>query len=599
MSYHELDLSNTSKGQLKYSRQMSSLKTTNQNSIFGHDFASPFPTNFSNPYHRQPFAEKKKKQNKFVLPSDSESESEDELTETIKPDLEVQNVSKLKIQTQILNDFEAHRKLSVKQKIEEKRKQLENQLKERYSKSEGKYNEILRKSIEEKEQKMEIFSKLHQKVEEKHHEEITEFQNEQQKIIDEFNEKERIKREKEEKKKRIQKEQEEQLKKQEEIKRKEKEEKLKKESLKKQQEQEEALKRQKEQEEALKKQQEQKKPENFPKIEQETKQEEEEEEEEDSNKIQTTLKLDEIDTSLISQNAYVESEIRLKSYHTIEKIIKSDKFIKNLEYKQMGKKIKGRINTLISQLSTSKIEVEKKTKEIGELIKESTKIEEVYYFVLISIAKLIVNQGKAQVYIQPRSAFSYSNLALRLCKMYPALTEILLAQFHISCCFTIPKYVSKQNPNYFKEMGFDEREDSKTGYESTENYLDKMNGVIMLYAALIQTPTPRFEHPHGIDYGWTWLSRILNMKPNEFTCTILYSFLDICGYALNARFTNQFKKVIKLIKEKFIPILPKETRDSSLELMKKFINDFERGILKEHENRFLDNSSGQSGGTNL
>ena len=207
--------------------------------------------------------------------------------------------------------------------------------------------------------------------------------------------------------------------------------------------------------------------------------------------LSKNVKIEKIDTDLMSQNAYIESEIRLKSYKTIEKIIKSEKFTKNLEYKSLAKKYKGRINILISQLTTSKMEVEKKTNEISNIIKESTKYEEVYYFLLLNIAKLIVNQGKAQVCIQPRSAFSYSNLALRLCKLYPALTEILLAQFNISCCFTIPKYISKSNPNYYKEMGFEEREESKTGYESTENYLDKMNGVIMLYAALIQTPTPR------------------------------------------------------------------------------------------------------------
>ena len=52
---------------------------------------------------------------------------------------------------------------------------------------------------------------------------------------------------------------------------------------------------------------------------------------------------------------------------------------------------------------------------------------------------------------------------------------------------------------------------------------------------------------------------------------------------------------MKFLKEKFLPILPKETRSSSLELLKKFISNFEKGILNEHETRFLDKSTGQSG----
>ena len=174
---NELDFSRTSKGQLKYSPKIDALKPTDQNSIFGISLSSPFPSNFSNYYtkEQQPFTtttttgSNKKKQNKYVLSSESESESEEEeeeedTSEYTKPALEIPTTSKLKIQIKFLNDFETQRKLIVQKKIEEKRKELENQLKERYSKSEKKLNEILNQSAKEKEKKIEIFSKLHQQV---------------------------------------------------------------------------------------------------------------------------------------------------------------------------------------------------------------------------------------------------------------------------------------------------------------------------------------------------------------------------------------------------------------------------------------------------
>jgi hypothetical protein len=153
----ELDLSSTSKGQLKYSKQMNSLQTQD---MYGIELSSPFPTNL-NIYNRQPF-EKKKPSNKYELSSESEDEVEE--NQTLKNELEVQNPTKFKIQTQMMNDLEVKRKQLVKKKIEEKRKQLEYQFKSRFEKSEEKLEIILKQTQAEKEKKVEIFTKLHQLV---------------------------------------------------------------------------------------------------------------------------------------------------------------------------------------------------------------------------------------------------------------------------------------------------------------------------------------------------------------------------------------------------------------------------------------------------
>jgi flagellar motility protein MotE (MotC chaperone) len=154
----ELDLSSTSKGQLKYSKKLNSLQTQD---LYGIQLSSPFPTNI-NIYNRQPF-EKKKPSNKYELSSDSEDEIEENQT-PVKNELEVQNPTKFKIQTQMMNDLEVKRKQIVKKKIEEKRKQLEYQFKSQFEKSEEKLETILKQTQTEKEKKVEIFTKLHQLV---------------------------------------------------------------------------------------------------------------------------------------------------------------------------------------------------------------------------------------------------------------------------------------------------------------------------------------------------------------------------------------------------------------------------------------------------
>jgi nucleoporin GLE1 len=309
--------------------------------------------------------------------------------------------------------------------------------------------------------------------------------------MNELLEKEKKKKMKEElERKRIEEENRRRKQQEEEIKRKLKEEERK---LKEKQE-EERIKKDKEEKMRQEKQEKREKQEKIEQQEQKQEQlnkqfvkEETKEEEEDlGDKIKLTIQ--KIDTRFVSKNAYVESQIRLKTYKTIEAVIKSEKFTENAELKKIANSLKRLINTTISQVPTSRIEVEKKSNEIIKHIQESTKHEEVYYFILINASKRIIDQAKVQVSIQQRSAFSYSNLALRICKVFPAFTEVLLAQFHISCPFTIPQYIPEDSPDYFKELGFEER-DGK--FENTENYLEKMGGIISLYAALIQTPTPR------------------------------------------------------------------------------------------------------------
>lgn len=77
-----------------------------------------------------------------------------------------------------------------------------------------------------------------------------------------------------------------------------------------------------------------------------------------------------------------------------------------------------------------------------------------------------------------------------------------------------------------------------------------MSGIIRLYAAVLLTPPLEQgkvltylssmymhiqviyalcqPHPHGLENGWTWLSRIINTDPQPgITATALYDFLEV------------------------------------------------------------------------
>ena len=69
--------------------------------------------------------------------------------------------------------------------------------------------------------------------------------------------------------------------------------------------------------------------------------------------------------------------------------------------------------------------------------------------------------------------------------------------------------------------------------ENQDLFLNRVRGTVRLYAAIIQTPQlptsqmPR-PHPHGLEYGWAWLARMLNIEPHPVvTAAALGDFLEV------------------------------------------------------------------------
>ena len=63
-------------------------------------------------------------------------------------------------------------------------------------------------------------------------------------------------------------------------------------------------------------------------------------------------------------------------------------------------------------------------------------------------------------------------------------------------------------------------------------FLNRMRGIVRLYAAIIQTPPlpvgPALRHPHSLECGWEWLARVLNMEPHPtLTATAIGDFLEV------------------------------------------------------------------------
>ena len=96
--------------------------------------------------------------------------------------------------------------------------------------------------------------------------------------------------------------------------------------------------------------------------------------------------------------------------------------------------------------------------------------------------------------------------------------------------------------------------------EQHDKFLRRMSGLSRLYAALmVSSPPPSnliqaAAHPHGIEHAWTWLGRMVNVKPRpDITATVLHEFMAVAGHSLSAAYRRQFTKLIQAAFTDYLP----------------------------------------------
>jgi len=192
------------------------------------------------------------------------------------------------------------------------------------------------------------------------------------------------------------------------------------------------------------------------------------------------------------------------------------------------------------------------------------------------IARKIVMQGVQQVSSSYKAAFPIAAVAVCIGALHADVNELLIAYFYKKCPYLVPYYLPKKEgqstEDYCRDLGYEVK---GSDVESEDKYLKKLSGIVRLYAACIQTEIPSHlpnkVHPHGLDHGWCWFSRILNLEPRpNVTATVLFDFLEVAGNALLNRYGTQFQKLLILLCQETIPkiesITPSESQSSVVRL---------------------------------
>ena len=104
-------------------------------------------------------------------------------------------------------------------------------------------------------------------------------------------------------------------------------------------------------------------------------------------------------------------------------------------------------------------------------------------------------------------------------------TYVYIHVINTLCCVCLCSYVYLL-VHYGRLLSYKVSSDGQV--EGEDSYLKRMSGIVRLYAAILQTPSEPHPHPHGLEHGWAWFARVLNMEPHPtLTATAIYDMLEV------------------------------------------------------------------------
>lgn len=107
--------------------------------------------------------------------------------------------------------------------------------------------------------------------------------------------------------------------------------------------------------------------------------------------------------------------------------------------------------------------------------------------------------------------------------------------------------------------------------EEQEQYLKRISGLQRLYSAVLITKLRKsqqhLEHPHGLEYGWMWISNFIMLDPLPgISPTLLMEFIQTCGAEMWQIYKKQFMKILVVLNDQYMPKLERVRDFSNLSI---------------------------------
>ncbi|XP_059053268.1 mRNA export factor Gle1 [Achroia grisella] len=284
--------------------------------------------------------------------------------------------------------------------------------------------------------------------------------------------------------------------------------------------------------------------------------------------IQHTKKVKPTFYSPVNYSYYEELRTFLEQYEAQYK-----ELLENINLKKFRFDCQKAVNTPVNALSSvSGHHMKDKYEKLFKLLKgDRVQVFDTYvtatqhpqglFYCTALLAKKIVQQGDRLVSSNPEAAFPLAAIAVALWSQFPIFGKLLEANFHKQCPYLVPMFLPQKEGQTDKEFylsrGYTYNEDGVV--EKQDKFLKRISGIFQLHCAIWIAKTPKFlntQNPHSLRFGWQWLASFVNLKPEpDISATLLHDFFTICGNDFFKYYSEQFRKIIKLVSTDYLAIL--------------------------------------------
>uniref|UniRef100_A0A6A7G0C5 mRNA export factor GLE1 n=2 Tax=Hirondellea gigas TaxID=1518452 RepID=A0A6A7G0C5_9CRUS len=163
---------------------------------------------------------------------------------------------------------------------------------------------------------------------------------------------------------------------------------------------------------------------------------------------------------------------------------------------------------------------------------------------------------------QVNSQAVYSSLMLRLWQVDPLIQHLCLYHLYKTCPYLVPCLPFREDygseEEYHRALGYRHKDGEKR--EPLDSYIKRMGSAAQLYGRLVSVQMP--NSPLGEQHSWNLLSRLLVLPvQSAVTCSVLHGFFSTAGAMMGKTYGQQFRKLMVLIQEKFLPLLQEVTKE--------------------------------------
>lgn len=208
----------------------------------------------------------------------------------------------------------------------------------------------------------------------------------------------------------------------------------------------------------------------------------------------------------------------------------------------------------VQQISATLDQVRAKAQALASFVGQQQGVHRTYS--LLTLAGKLLSQCEVQITRLHSFAFPLAEVAVAVGAAHGEFLDLLLARLHRACPLAVPcSYGYRPGTDedeYLRLAGYKvTQEEGRVVKESTDEYVARMQGYVMLYAAITQSDNP--ANPHGLPHAWAYAARLLNALPaTRVTAAALDAFLKVAGYKMAASYRGQFTKLLAAVDRHFL-----------------------------------------------